>query len=72
MFTPNKLTHATCPHCKVLLNTLSWIPLLAVGNAHYVRVNCPVERCGKPLVVRVYVNAVVEVEPGQVASDTVD
>lgn len=59
MFTPNKLIYPQCPYCKMTLNTMSWVPMDALANGHYVCANCPA--CDKQLEVRVHVTFKVEV-----------
>lgn len=60
MLTPNKLNYATCPHCKVLLNQMNYVPVTAMANIHFVRSECPA--CFHDIWVRVRVTFDVEVD----------
>jgi phage FluMu protein Com len=60
MITPNKLNYGTCPNCKILLNSLEWIPFSALASTYSRYVKCP--RCDAMLGVRIKVTFDVEIE----------
>jgi hypothetical protein len=65
MIEPNRLYYAKCPHCKVTLNSWSWVPLDALASQYFRETRCPMKDCGKPIDVRVHVTFKVEAEKGE-------
>lgn len=60
--TPNNIKYAKCPHCKVTLNSLNWIPVTAFAG-NYQGADCPI--CHKTIEVTVEVIFTVKIEKGE-------